>query len=626
MKFFISVIFILFFFQAEAQNLCFTADVTRGCAPLDVSVINCSNGVPPETILYNFDYKLGDTISGNPDTFFTYTNPGFYHLLQIGNVNGVADTSLRINYIEVLPSPEPLYKASRCDSNRVVIEILNAQYEEYFIYWGDGNSDTIAGLSSISYKYTSQGAKNISIKGNYIPGNCGDSISFIVNTLDIVPEPLLNNFEYSITGNSDSISFDFNTTESVDYILELSPDTLSTYNTINSFNSTGAPFIYMDSSENGYCYRLRTRDACFNEKISETICSVKLDAEAFNNENIVTWNPYPLPVNIIRWELFKNQQSYSQYNPDFQQTIVTDTQIICNQDYCYQLEAELFGGVRSLSNEVCVRGLSLDTPSAAKAFNVSIENNATQIDWMADSLAELYLLRRGFTRTTIFDSTEQNTFSLQAPLQDQPRICYSMDFYDACRNLSENTGIHCPVEIEVENTENENRLVTWLAYQGWPFGVERYVLEKLNENNIVYFSEEFDNTAREYLDIGVDTTLQKLRYRIKAISEGPDSLISYSLIYEIEQTFKLFFPTAFSPNGDGLNDVFEPIGLFADEYELIIFNRWGELIFATRDYNDGWDGTINERDAPEGVYVYKVTAIDELGRSFSEKSTVTLTR
>lgn len=626
MKLTLSLILFLFLFQANAQTLCFNADVTRGCAPLTIEVINCSVGVPDSSILYNFEYTIGDPPSGVSNTIHTYNDPGIYTILQIGNISGVGDTNIRKDYIEVLPSPEPLYSAFRCDSNRVVVKILDSQYEEYFIYWGDGSIDTIAGLSNLSHKYLSQGTKTIGIKGNYIPGNCGDSISFDISTLDVVPEPLINDFEYSINGNEDSISFNFNTTEGIDYILDISSDTLNTYNTISSFTATGDPFVYLDTSENGYCYRLKTKDACLNEKNSETICTVKLDAVPTNNENMISWSPYPLTGSIIGWELFKNQQSFAQLNPLIQEITVIDSQVICNQQYCYQLQAELFGGVTSLSNEICVRGLSLDTPSAVESFYISIENNQTQIDWMPDSLADIYLLRRGFTRTTVFDSTDISNYSLDAPEQDLPRICYSVDFYDECRNLSENTGIHCPVEIVVENTDSENRLVTWLSYQGWTFGVNKYFVEKLDDNNNVYFSEEFDNTVREYLDIGVDTVLQKLKYRIKAISAGPDSLISYSLIYEIEQSFKLFFPTAFSPNSDGLNDVFEPIGLFAEEYELIIFNRWGELVFASKDFNTAWDGTINERDAPEGVYVYKVSAKDELGRSFSEKSTVTLTR
>ena len=69
----------------------------------------------------------------------------------------------------------------------------------------------------------------------------------------------------------------------------------------------------------------------------------------------------------------------------------------------------------------------------------------------------------------------------------------------------------------------------------------------------------------------------------------------------------IYVPNAFTPNGDGLNDVFLPEGgtLETDpnNYELLIFNRWGNLIFKTSDPNIGWDGN----NAGVDVYVWKIT-------------------
>ncbi len=68
----------------------------------------------------------------------------------------------------------------------------------------------------------------------------------------------------------------------------------------------------------------------------------------------------------------------------------------------------------------------------------------------------------------------------------------------------------------------------------------------------------------------------------------------------------IFIPNAFTPNGDGINDVFFPKGgtLVTDpeSYELLIFNRWGNLIFKTNDPNTGWDGN----NAEEDVYVWEI--------------------
>jgi gliding motility-associated-like protein len=68
-------------------------------------------------------------------------------------------------------------------------------------------------------------------------------------------------------------------------------------------------------------------------------------------------------------------------------------------------------------------------------------------------------------------------------------------------------------------------------------------------------------------------------------------------------------PNAFTPDGDGTNDVFRPrIDCLEGPYRLRIFNRWGQLVFETEDYQDGWDGTSNGAPAPSDVYIWVLDA------------------
>lgn len=69
---------------------------------------------------------------------------------------------------------------------------------------------------------------------------------------------------------------------------------------------------------------------------------------------------------------------------------------------------------------------------------------------------------------------------------------------------------------------------------------------------------------------------------------------------------RVYFPSAFTPNGDKLNDVFMPALRSADlgEYELLIYDRWGRLVFSSRRIIDGWDGKINGVEAQQGAYQY----------------------
>lgn len=68
----------------------------------------------------------------------------------------------------------------------------------------------------------------------------------------------------------------------------------------------------------------------------------------------------------------------------------------------------------------------------------------------------------------------------------------------------------------------------------------------------------------------------------------------------------LFIPNSFTPNKDKKNDLFLPITDGVDNYELTIFNRWGEIIFTSIDNRKGWDGTYLGKNVEQGIYVYVI--------------------
>ena len=89
------------------------------------------------------------------------------------------------------------------------------------------------------------------------------------------------------------------------------------------------------------------------------------------------------------------------------------------------------------------------------------------------------------------------------------------------------------------------------------------------------------------------------------------------------------FPTGFTPNGDGFNDVFLPLGSaarYSKDYEFKVWNRWGEEVFRSGDANLGWDGTFKGVQAQTGVYAYMVTYKNVSGESKIIKGNVTLIR
>lgn len=88
-----------------------------------------------------------------------------------------------------------------------------------------------------------------------------------------------------------------------------------------------------------------------------------------------------------------------------------------------------------------------------------------------------------------------------------------------------------------------------------------------------------------------------------------------------------YLPNAFTPNGDGLNDVFGPtiVGMESTGY-FRIFNRYGTIIFETKDLSKNWDGTLKGKPAASGTYVWMIKGIDVNGSVVEMKGTVILLR
>jgi gliding motility-associated-like protein len=87
----------------------------------------------------------------------------------------------------------------------------------------------------------------------------------------------------------------------------------------------------------------------------------------------------------------------------------------------------------------------------------------------------------------------------------------------------------------------------------------------------------------------------------------------------IVEIFTIYIPNSFTPDADGLNDVFQPQGLSIDpdNFEMLIFNRWGNLVFQTSKWGESWNGSKDNngsyKDAIPAVYVYKIHLREEKG-------------
>lgn len=94
----------------------------------------------------------------------------------------------------------------------------------------------------------------------------------------------------------------------------------------------------------------------------------------------------------------------------------------------------------------------------------------------------------------------------------------------------------------------------------------------------------------------------------------------------VEDCGEMYVPNAFTPNGDGHNDVLYVRGICLESLTFIVFNRWGEKVFETTDKNIGWDGTYKGDKLNTGAFVFRLEGRTYDGKSFTSKGNITLLR
>lgn len=153
-------------------------------------------------------------------------------------------------------------------------------------------------------------------------------------------------------------------------------------------------------------------------------------------------------------------------------------------------------------------------------------------------------------------------------------------------------------------------------------------------NSVASFTNETIGAADYFWEFGDDSTSTETHpYHLYDV-ESIDNVIvhlyatseygcvdSASIVITIKEEVLVYVPNTFTPDGDMHNPVFIPIiteGIELQDYSLTIYNRWGELIFESRDLHIGWDGTFKGKYVQDGTYTYEIQ-IKYIGESTREK-------
>lgn len=269
---------------------------------------------------------------------------------------------------------------------------------------------------------------------------------------------------------------------------------------------------------------------------------------------------------------------------------------------------------------------------------VSALGEHLEIKW-SESLQfnhERYLLYRYVNgRADTFIIEGKNGYYLDTTAgNDTARFQYVVQAEDECgyfNNIS-NPGN----SILLRNRTINNRIqLDWNTYNGWPGPYRIEVQLKNGEDgswrNLVDYDDAITRHIDENLYLEIDTPWC---YRVLAIKEFGDRDTSFSNVACNTLSNSIFIPNAFTPNGDGLNDYFVLGGemLYRNnagelsDFNLKIFDRWGEIIFHTTDPNQFWDGRREGELVPAGTYLLIINGKTVDGQEIEENNVVHVIR
>jgi gliding motility-associated-like protein len=145
-----------------------------------------------------------------------------------------------------------------------------------------------------------------------------------------------------------------------------------------------------------------------------------------------------------------------------------------------------------------------------------------------------------------------------------------------------------------------------------------------------YYNWSILNTQYSVLNPTVNFTKPgkyEIRLEVTSFAGCKDTLMK---TIEVKGAYNVWIPSSFTPNFDGVNDIFIPVfspyGIDTKHYEFTIFNRWGALLFNTSNINAGWDGTYKGEPVIEAVYVFTLKFKDSDGVVYDKIGHVTLLR
>ena len=390
-------------------------------------------------------------------------------------------------------------------------------------------------------------------------------------------------------------------------------------------------------------------------------------ADLYGHDVTLSWSPYPCPSAVAL--LLYRKAGCDGYEPEACETGIregfqlvatinnmattsyTDHDLPQGVAYEYRIVAQFPDGAMSIVSEAACVELKNDSPLMTHVSNDSIDlvsGHVIAVWAKPKEIDEQYVAPFNYSLTRIlegetavvYEGADTSFLDASVNLAEISSLIYKVEMRDSNQQLMGTSATASAVMLSASGTNDEAHL-SWTETVPWL--VDSTQVFKEMANHFVRIASV--TTALDFTDTDVESDMT-YRYYVRTFGHYMmdgilQPLVNYSAIKTVRighesptEEFSYKLPNVFTPNGDGFNDVFEPIVTGTDlviSAKTVIFNRWGNILCDTDNPLIQWDGKSKQThlDCSPGTYFY-ITDITYIGDTGEEKlhlqGTITIVR
>ncbi|MET4073457.1 gliding motility-associated C-terminal domain-containing protein [Hymenobacter sp. UYCo722] len=557
----------------------------------------------------------------------TLADVGMVTVSELANDNG---SKYYIRTFRVYDTTPPPFTIAPCPTGSALVTVTDTKFDSYQVQAGSGPSQAIS-RNQPTVLVVPAGAATITVTGRYaIPEACEGTNNQALRAAAAPVTPGFSSLTLAgpLPGGAATLAVS-QLPADYQYTLQIADGTAP-----GGFRDVmpvapGSSSISLPAPAAG-CYRVSRIDLCgTSPAASPLICTLSLSGTSARNRNQLlladagAGNTYSITRNGQALNVF------SVIPGGFE-----DADVQCGSTYTYVVTARQPGGGAAVSNQVSIATVSALPPQQPKlvaSFNLRnvVELTPLLVPTALPAGSSLRYFRTVGTTTTDFGTAS----TLRAPrdsadlavLRAAPP-CYTVRLLDVCGNASPLSAPACPSLLTAAaGTVGIATELTWTPFSGPdPNQQAIYLLQFLNADGTVRSVQPVSGNT--YTDLAPPTD-QTISYRLQISGAGlPAGTFSYSNLASVARTPALTIPTAFTPNGDGLNDVLEVKGSFLGNYTFVVVDRSGQEVFRGTKRSDTWDGRIAGRAPVPGSYVWRFQQASDNGQPYVRSGAVTILR